>query len=599
MIKLFTVSEMIALEKAADAAGVTYAQLMETAGRGVAQAIIQRWPVAGKIITILVGPGNNGGDGLVAGRYLAEAGADVTFYFLRPRDPEQDENLAKIHEMGLPTLVAEFDQRYRVLRHRLNITHILIDALLGTGVSRPITGDLAKLMHHVTTALQERTQPPSPSTPNPLISLSPPSVILSIPENPPFLSSPEFPRVPMSSHLQPPIPASSSQNPKPIVVAIDCPSGLNTDTGQLDPAAIPAALTVTFAGSKRGHFRFPGAAACGELVVADIGIPADLPEYQAITIEVATAETARALLPPRPADGHKGTFGSVLIAAGSQNYWGAPVLSGRAAYRAGAGLVALAVPSAIRSAVAVQLPEATYPPVEDLTPGRKGAKGAKKEEGVLGAEAGQVLLEQMGRYKALLVGPGLGKAGSFLEELLASDSLPPTLIDADGLNTLAEQPNWWEWLPPHTILTPHPGEMSRLTGISLNELKQLDRVALAIEKAAAWRCILLLKGAYTVIAAPDGRCTLLPFANPIMAVAGSGDVLSGVIAGLLAQGLAPYEAAVLGGYLHGAAGQLASTNIGDAGLLAHEIADYIPLVRRKLLLNDLTAFRQPIRSTPD
>src|SRR5688572_13219273 len=141
MIKLFTVPQMVAVEKAADANGVTYAQMMEAAGQGIAQAITERWPVAGKVVTILVGPGNNGGDGLVAGRYLAEAGADVTFYLYKPRDPEQDENLAKIHEMGLPTLIAEFDQRHRVLRHRLNITDILIDALLGTGVSRPIGGE--------------------------------------------------------------------------------------------------------------------------------------------------------------------------------------------------------------------------------------------------------------------------------------------------------------------------------------------------------------------------------------------------------------------------------------------------------------------------
>jgi NAD(P)H-hydrate epimerase len=553
MIKLFTVSQMVAVEKAADAAGLTYAQMMETAGKGVAQAIIERWPVAGQVVTVLVGPGNNGGDGLVAGRYLAEAGASVTFYLYKPRDPEQDENLAKVHALGLPTLIAEFDQRYRVLRHRLNITDILIDALLGTGVSRPITGELAKLMNQVSAGLEER------------------ALILDTQSQSPITNLQSLPN-----------PKSKIQNPKSLVVAVDCPSGLNTDTGQLDPAAIPADLTVTFAGPKRGHFRFPGAAACGELVVADIGIPADLPEYRQVAIEVATAQTARTLLPPRPADGHKGTFGSVCVAAGSHNYWGAPVLAGRAAYRAGAGLVALAVPSAIRAAVAVQLPEATYPPVEDLTPRRKDARDAKDEPGMLGVEAARRLLEGMEQYKALLVGPGLGKAAAFLKALLAADSLPATLIDADGLNLLTEETNWWETLPAATILTPHPGEMARLNGLPLDELKQLDRVTLAMEKAAAWNCILLLKGAYTVIAAPDGRCTLLPFANPIMAVAGSGDVLSGIIAGLLAQGMAAYEAAVLGGYLHGAAGQLAEARMGNAGLLAHEIADYIPLARRSL-----------------
>jgi hydroxyethylthiazole kinase-like uncharacterized protein yjeF len=322
-------------------------------------------------------------------------------------------------------------------------------------------------------------------------------------------------------------------------------------------------LTVTFAGPKRGHFIFPGAAACGEIVVADIDISADLPEVAGVKVELATAGMARKLMPVRPIEGHKGTFGWALIAAGSIRYWGAAVLAGQAAYRAGAGLVALAVPSAIRPSVATQLPEATYPLIDD--------------DDVLGSQSATKLLADMGNYQALLVGPGLYEAGAFLETLLSSGEvdLPPMAIDADGLNLLSQMADWPSLLPAGTVLTPHPGEMARLTGASLKDVKARDRVELAREKAAEWDCVVLLKGAFTVVAAPDGRCAILPFANPALATAGSGDVLSGIVVALLGQKLPPYEAAVLGGYLHGAAAQLSGL---DAGLLSGEIADLVPEV---------------------
>lgn len=537
MIKVFSVSEMVAAEKASDAAGNSYDEMMEKAGEAVAQAIIERYPVQDRRVTILVGPGNNGGDGLVAGRYLAEAGADVAFYLFKPRDPEEDINLAKVQEMTLSILLAEYDQRYRVLRHRLLITDILIDALLGTGVSRPIGGNLAKLMRQIRAVLNDRAR---------LVASEPGTRLVSVGQ----------------------VTGKASKS-LPTVVAVDCPSGLNCDSGVLDTLAMEADLTVTFAGPKRGHFRFPGAAACGELVVADIDISVDLPEVAAVKTELATADMARELLPRRTLEGHKGTFGWVLIAAGSHRYWGAAALAGKGAYRTGAGLVAIALPRAIRSALASQLPEATYPLIS--------------EENVLGRQAAKLLKAEMKVYKALLVGPGLYEANDFLDALLAPENitdLPPMIIDADGLNILAEWADWPERLPVNTILTPHPGEMARLMKVPIAEVQRADRVELAREKAIQWNCIVLLKGAYTVIAAPDGHCTILPFADPVMATAGSGDVLAGIIVALLGQGLAPYEAAILGGYLHAAAGQSAGI---DAGLLAGEIADAIPTVREQLL----------------
>lgn len=543
-MKVFTVSQMIAAEKAADAAGVAYAQMMEHAGQAVAEAILARYPVAEARVLVLVGPGNNGGDGLVCGRYLAQAGADVAFYLSKPRDPAADTNYAQIQQMGLFAVEAGFDQRFRVLRTRLSVSDLVVDALLGTGVTRPIGGDLAKLMRQLQAGVAERrTALHEPSHPR-LVSLTPPRPALSPASTP-------SPRAVPSAY--------------PIIVTVDCPSGLNCDTGELDALAVPADLTVTFAGPKRGHFIFPGAAACGELVVADIGIPPDLPVVQAVNVEVVTAVHAHTLLPARPQDGHKGSFGKVLIAAGCDQYRGAPVLAARGAFRAGAGLVALATPDVVRQTAVVALPEATYPLIT--------------AEQVLSAQDAAQLLPTLPQYDALLVGPGLGgttvgqTAVEFLFALLAAPYLPPMVLDADGLNGLAQLPDWPRLLPPDTILTPHPAEMARLMGIPLANLLARDRVEVAREQAQAWGQIVLLKGAYTVVAAADGRVTILPFANPVLAVGGSGDVLSGVIVALLGQGVRPYEAAILGGYLHGAAGALYP---GDTGLLASELADLLP-----------------------
>ena len=547
-IKVFTVAEMKAAEKAADAAGHSYADMMELAGRAVARAVGRRYEVANRQVLVLVGPGNNGGDGLVAGRYLAEDGATVAFYLLQARDAEVDPNLARVLSMGLEVLQAEYDQRFRVLRHRLNITDIVIDALLGTGVTRPISGTLADIMEQVAAGIAEIREEQVEETgliwANPL----------------------PGPNEDVADRRTP---------ARPWVVAVDCPSGLNCDTGELDQLAIPANLTVTFAGPKRGHFKFPGAGACGELVIADIGISTTLPAVASVALELATSQMGRTLLPARPADGHKGTFGTVLIAAGSIRYWGAPALAARGAFRSGVGLVTLAVPQRLRPALAGQFPEATYPLVTDTD--------------TLGVSTANLVISTLMDYSAILVGPGLGDAGSFLTAMIdglrePSEGLqaPPLVVDADGLNTLAAMAQWPKRLPENTVLTPHPGEMARLAGRPLSVLLEEDRVELAREKAAEWGHVVVLKGAHTVVASPEGKLAIIPFANPILAVAGSGDVLSGVIAGLLGQGVSPYPAAVLGCYLHGIAASMAGEYWGTAGLLASELADWIPHARRFL-----------------
>lgn len=529
IMKLFTVQQMVAAEKAADAQGISYDQMMETAGRRLAEAMIERYGVAGQRVLILVGPGNNGGDGLVAGRYLAQAGAEVAYYLYKARDPQEDHNMALV--AAEPQHVLAEDADFGWLTAALQTIDFLIDGLLGTGVTRPITGRMADLLQTVATVLAEQAEVETAVSP---------------------LTNPAQPK---------PIAAAPVK-----IIAVDCPSGLNCDTGELDPLALPADLTVTFAGPKWGHYLFPGAAACGELVVADINIPADLPAVAQVQTEVATPALVRRLLPPRPLDGHKGTFGKVLVVAGSHRYWGAPFLAALGALRAGSGLVALCVPQTIRATIAGQLPEATFVPVAD--------------EALLGGETAVLLHQTAADYDAILLGPGLADAADFIQTFFADPPpLPPLVIDADGLNQLAALDDWPSRLPPHTILTPHPGEMARLLGQPLAALKQQNRLELARTQAQAWQQIVVLKGAYTVVAAPNGRCTVIPFANPALGTAGSGDVLAGVLLSLLGQGVRPYETAVLGCYLHALAGSLTDHT---SGILAHEIATQLPAARQQL-----------------
>ncbi|MBN1582905.1 MAG: NAD(P)H-hydrate dehydratase [Anaerolineae bacterium] len=544
-MKLVTVEEMKQLEKAADANGHSYANMMEQAGRAVSVEIAKRMIVKGKIVLILVGPGNNGGDGLVAARYLKEAGAQIVCYLWKPRTTD-DPNLKLIQERSIPCLYSNDDKNYDTLRKALKSADIIVDALLGTGVTRPIQGKLKDVLEVVREAVSKRR--------------------LGRQFEWTAFSPPVRPR----NHLV------------PFVVAVDVPSGLNCDSGDVDPVTLPADLTVTFAAPKRGQFRFPGAGILGELAVADIGIAPAL--AQDLPIDIATAKSVGSHLPVRPWDAHKGTFGKAMIVAGSINYTGAPYLAAAAAARVGTGLVTLAPPQPLYTVLSTKLAEATFVLLAHST-------------GVLNENAVKILTENMPGYAALLVGPGLGQEKetvAFVHKLLGigastskrmgfhqsqttelhSTDLPPLVIDADALNALAQVETWWQHVPQNSILTPHPGEMMRLMG---SQDKVEDRIAAAMDKAAEWKQILVLKGAHTIVAAPDGRTTLLPFVNPGLATAGTGDVLAGCIVGLLAQGLEPFQAAVCGAYLHGLAGERAVSKMGNAGTLASDLLPELPL----------------------
>jgi NAD(P)H-hydrate epimerase len=341
---------------------------------------------------------------------------------------------------------------------------------------------------------------------------------------------------------------------------------------------------------KQGMLKLPAFEYVGELKVVDIGLPDDMPSFQDLQAEVADAEMVARLLPERPLTAHKGTFGTALIAAGSVNYTGAVVLAGEAAYRVGAGLVTLAVPAPLHGALAGRIPEATW----ILLP---------HELGVISANAGEVLAKHFEKASALLLGPGFGTENAtkeFVENILEErygvkkvtqrigfirqDSekkeennvkLPPLVLDADALKLLAENKDWHQKIPAPAILTPHPGEMAVLTGLT-KELIQESRQDLASQYAKSWGHVVVLKGAFTVVAAPDGRITVIPVASPALARAGTGDVLAGLIVGLRAQGLEAFEAAVAGAWIHAQAGLYAADDLGTtAAVLAGDVLDSV------------------------
>lgn len=505
------------IEAASDAQGHSYAAMMERAGSAVARVIQTRLGNGARRILVLVGPGNNGGDGLVAARRLREAGAHVIVCWLKPRD-DAEAHVAALRERDvLITTPLE-------LEPWLMQCDVIVDALLGTGASRPLTGELAGLLSTVSsTIVARRNAPPD------LINLARPT---------------------------PPTRA-------PLIVAIDGPTGLNYDTGELDPLTLPADVSVTFAYPKIGHTRFPGAAACGELIVADIGVDPKLAND--VAAEIADPALVRSYLPARPAHAHKGTFGKTLIVSGSTLYTGAPILAATAAYRAGAGLVTLATPRSIHASLAGKINEATFRPLSE-------------QAGALNAAAAAELRDFIEEYDVALIGPGLTTAArSFIEAFLAHRPTVPLVLDADALNLVAPIDRWWTRVTGPAILTPHAGEMSRLTKLSLMAI-EADRLGVAIEYAKTWGHVVVLKGAFTVIAAPADRSIILPFANPALATAGSGDVLAGAIAAMMSQGLAAYEAALCGAYLHGAAGESARREIGPAGVLAGDLLARLPQV---------------------
>jgi NAD(P)H-hydrate epimerase len=357
------------------------------------------------------------------------------------------------------------------------------------------------------------------------------------------------------------------------IIAVDLPSGLNADNGTADPATPFADCTITLGLPKRGLYSPSGAERAGEVVVADIGVP---PQCESgIRTGIITAEEACSLLPQRSPFSHKGSFGKLMAAAGSVNYIGAAYLACSGAARVGAGLVTLAMPKTLQPIVASKLTEATYLPLTEATNG----------SGVVYPDSYKTILANVKDYNAVLFGCGLGQKKMTKEFALKAifrlSDAHRLVLDADALNYLAEVREWWNRIPFDAVLTPHPGEMARLCGISVADV-QSNRFELALQKSAEWNKTIVLKGANTVIASPDGGMRINLAANAGMASAGTGDVLAGVIGGLLAQGVGLFEGACLGVYLHSQAGEAVRQRLGDAGMLASDLLPELPLAIKRL-----------------
>src|SRR5947209_14269194 len=513
---IVTVAEMRELEARAEREyGLTSQILMENAGKSAADILVQNIrrtrSVSELEFLLLVGPGNNGGDGLVMGRYLEKWGALVSIYRWK-------EQRLTVHGQDIP----EVDTPAKLEETISRAKYILV-ALLGTGLSRPLPDSMRTLLGRVR---QEREKRDSVR-----------------------------------------------------VVAIDLPTGLNADTGEVDPGTIPGDMTITMACPKQGFFFFPGRGYIGELYVADIGLPPDLERN--LATEMLTSKMVNSLLQKRPLDSNKGTFGKVKLLCGSPPYPGSAFLAGSAAGRVGAGLVTLAVTEKMLPIYASTFHEATYV----LLP----------EEQAGSLERVTTLMDQLEGYRALLMGPGLGQSPyirevilQVLEELRAmpGEKRPHLVVDADGLNNLSALEHWWTLLPSGTVITPHPGEMGRLC----NGLKvsggNIDRLELARSKAQEWQVTLVLKGACTIITEPGGYTHINWLANPALATAGTGDVLAGMIAGFLAQKMMSFDAASAAVYLHTAAAELVSAEIGHAGLLASDLLPKIPVAVMKCLAKE-------------
>ncbi len=354
------------------------------------------------------------------------------------------------------------------------------------------------------------------------------------------------------------------------VVAVDIPSGVEADTGKVYRKAIMADATVTFGLPKLGHFLGVGPEYAGRVSVDPISIPERFLDDEKLTTSILTEDVCQ-YLPIRSLQGHKGTHGRGVLVAGSEGMTGAALLAGKAALRSGIGLLQMVVPRGLAEGIDLALTEATV-------------WGAESEK-ALNGNAWPVIYERAEKAQALAIGPGLGQEPELLlviEEVLRNLPLP-VILDADALNVLAKEPGILGWRQGRgpLILTPHPGEMARLCGCTTEEV-QANRLELAISKAVEWESIIVLKGAITIIAAPDGRAFLNPTGNPGLGTGGTGDVLTGSILAWLAQGVEPLAAACLGVYLHGKAADQLTGEFGLSGYTAGEVADQLPKARRSL-----------------
>ena len=510
-MKVVTAAEMRQIDQdTIEDIGIPGIVLMETAGSAIVRAIEQHYPTAQRI-SILVGKGNNGGDGLVIARQLAHTGHDVYIFLVSPADSFTGEaaiNLQIAKNLGL-RIEAILGEKEAWKRWMTNC-ELLVDAIFGTGLRGAVRDPIATFVDAINN-----------------------------------LSTP--------------------------ILSVDLPSGLDADSGNPLGICVRADRTVTIGLPKRGLLVHPGAELAGKLEVVDIGFPTQVIDAQDIKVHWTTAAHASEWIPQRPPTSHKGSYGRVLVVAGSTGMTGAAALASEAALRVGAGLVTLAIPKSLNPILEGLLPEVMTLPLPET------------DAGSLSVSAASTLLEFAEQTKSVLaIGPGISQhPGTVaLVRQLARENQEHKLggqmvIDADGLNAIAQIPEIMSFLDRETVLTPHPGEMARLTNTPVSTL-EADRIRTAQTFANEQGVTLVFKGAPTVISEANGDVWINSTGNPGMGTGGMGDVLTGVIAGLMAQGLSSERAATLAVYIHGLAGDIVSERLGMPGLIASDVLKAVP-----------------------
>ncbi|HEX2054024.1 MAG TPA: NAD(P)H-hydrate dehydratase [Actinomycetota bacterium] len=502
---VLTPGQMAAADKEAAESGIPSFQLMQSAGRAVGRlAAAMMGGTYGRRVTLVCGKGNNGGDGCVAASYLARRGAFCTVILLADPAALKGDALEAYRQLaGSPVHLVRYSPGR--LAHELPRSHLVLDAMVGTGFAGSLRGPMAEAAGAINAA--------------------------SVP-----------------------------------VLAVDIPSGVNGETGQVEGEAVRASRTVTLAALKTGLLLQPGASYAGDVEVVDIGIPQKLLRDG---ISMAESSDLRGLVPPRPATAHKRSVGKVLVVAGSVSMAGAVALTASAALHAGAGLVRMAVPKVIRPSVGPLV-------IEALTAGMPDTP-----KGAFSLEAVPQVVDLAAQMQVVALGPGIGKDDEtlkFVQEILSQVDRP-VVLDADALSAFQDNPEGLRSRLAPTILTPHSGELGRLIGRSPKDI-DADRIAAARQTAERTQAVVLLKGFRTVVAAPDGRVVVVNAGGPVLATGGSGDVLTGVIAALVPL-LDPFDAAWAGSCLHGLAGEMLARERGDRGVVAGDLLKALPLALRQ------------------
>lgn len=485
--------------------------LMENAGRGVVTEIENFLSeVAEKQIVIFCGKGNNGGDGYVIARHLYNQGARVAVLLAGEKQKIKGDaliNLKILENMGIKVSeVFSLDQIP-------SFSHIdlIVDALLGTGMTGPVVGFLGELID--------------------------------------FMNNLDAP-----------------------IISVDLPSGMETDTGDIHGACIKAEMTVTMAHLKTGLLFSPARDLAGEIIVVDISVPPEVSDRLHGHRFLLEPEDIRSRLPQRQLDAYKTNCGKVVVFAGSVGMTGAATLTSISSLRAGAGLTKLGIPVSLNPILEQKLTEVMTVPL------------AETNQQSLSLKAKDEISELLAWADVLAVGPGLSTHPDTVElvKWLLTAVNKPMVLDADGLNALTKSPRLIKEYPAELIITPHPGELARLINLSIADIEK-DRLKVARKFAKEWGKVIVLKGGPTIIAAPNGDLFINSTGNPGMATGGSGDVLTGIIAGLLAQKLSALDATLVGVYLHGLAGDIAAEDLSQMGMMAGDICYYLPAAIKELM----------------